>query len=132
MGLSGSTQVICIHLKVREAFLKEYQEMKKQNVSYETWQQAHKAIPTLTKSSYINMFKAMDGKTGSKPDADISQKELLYLFNKNNYSDAQAKAYWNAFGKISGDNAWKSVPVLKYNKKTGKNEWTTESKKKAK
>ena len=121
-----------LYQKYGSTGLKEYQEMKKQNVSYETWQQAHKTIPTLTKSSYINMFKAMDGKTGSKPDGDISQKELLYLFNKNNYSDAQAKAYWNAFGKISGDNAWKSVPVLKYNKKTGKNEWTTESKKKAK
>lgn len=121
-----------LYQKYGSAGLKEYQEMKQQGVNYDTWQQAHKAIPTLSKSSYVNMFKAMDGKTGSKPDGTISQKELLYLFNKNNYSESQAKAYWNAFGKISGEDAWKSVPVLKYNKKTGKNEWTTESKKKAK
>lgn len=121
-----------LYQKYGSAGLKEYQEMKQQGVSYETWQQAHKAIPTLSKSSYVKMFKAMDGKTGSDADGTISQKELLYLFNKNNYSESQAKAYWNAFGKISGEDAWKSVPVLKYNKKTGKNEWTTESKKKAK
>ena len=113
------------------AGLKDYAKIKQGKANYKTYYQAQKALPTLIKNadSYVKMFNALDGKAGSKADGEISQNELFQYFNGRDMTQAQVNAYWNAFGKISGDDAWKSVPVLKYDKKAGKTIWKAEKKK---
>lgn len=117
-----------LYRKYGEQGLKDYQEIESKGADFYTYQQAKKQMPSLSKQSYISTFKSMDGKAGSKADGSISQKELLYYFESKRLTQKEAEKYWNAFGKVSGEDAWKSIPVLKYNKKTGKNEWKTQKK----
>lgn len=118
-----------IYKKDGTAGLRTYSKLTQANTDYDLYKQAKKTFKNLNEDSYIKMFKSLDGSAGSKADGDISQKELLRLFNTRNMTQQQVNAYWKAYGKITGKDAWKSIPELKYNKKTNTYEWKAVSKK---
>lgn len=105
--------------------LEDYAKISAAKANFNTYRQAKKSYPSMTVDKYISVFNSLDGNTGSDPDGKIGQGELINYYNSHNVDEKEVKKMWEAYGEHSGDNAWKKVPVLKYNKKTGKNEWTT-------
>ena len=99
--------------------LKDYAKIKESGVSWKTYQQAKKLYPSMTVEKYTKTFKTLDGNADSKANGEISQKELLQYYNTHTMSKAEINQMWAAYG----DPEWKGVPVLKYNKKTRRNEW---------
>lgn len=104
--------------------LEDYAKISAAKANFNTYRQAKKSYPSMTVDKYISVFNSLDGNTGSDPDGKIGQGELINYYNSHNVDEKEVKKMWEAYGEHSGDNAWKKVPVLKYNKKTGKNEWT--------